>query len=198
MTERVGILAYGSVITDPGKEIAAATVSRQNVKTPFAVEFARSSSKRGGAPTLVPVESGGAPVSAALIEVCVGLVEAKNILYRREIDEVKSGKAYVEPPIDNTERVRLVTLLAFAELDFVIYAKIAANIVPLDAEHLANLAISSVSKAKSGKDGITYLADALQTGIETPLLAEHEAAILRKANARDRMEAHTKVLGASS
>jgi hypothetical protein len=50
----IGIVAFGSLIDNPGREIEAALVGRKlNVRTPFGVEFARSSTKRGGAPTLV-------------------------------------------------------------------------------------------------------------------------------------------------
>ena len=39
----LGILAFGSLIDDPGAEIEAALVGRKmNVPTPFGVEFARS------------------------------------------------------------------------------------------------------------------------------------------------------------
>jgi hypothetical protein len=54
---RIGILAFGSLIGNPGDEIAALEIAaerRHGVLTPFPVEFARSSTKRGGAPTLVP------------------------------------------------------------------------------------------------------------------------------------------------
>jgi len=54
-------LAYGSLIDDPGSEIQP-VIARliEGVETPFKVEFARSSEKRDGAPTLVPVKEGGA------------------------------------------------------------------------------------------------------------------------------------------
>jgi hypothetical protein len=45
----VGILAFGSLIDDPGPEIEAALIDRKlNVRTPFNIEFARASIKRGG------------------------------------------------------------------------------------------------------------------------------------------------------
>jgi len=38
----LGILAFGSLVTSPGPEIASVTVGRiKNVETPFKVEFAR-------------------------------------------------------------------------------------------------------------------------------------------------------------
>ena len=58
----VGILAFGSMAGEPGAELAGAVTRRIAVQTPFAVEFARSSRTRDGAPTLVPVREGGAHV----------------------------------------------------------------------------------------------------------------------------------------
>lgn len=47
----VGILAYGSLIEEPGKEIEPRIIRRINdIETPFPIEFARSSKSRGGAP----------------------------------------------------------------------------------------------------------------------------------------------------
>src|SRR5262249_5382201 len=99
VTERVkrsvAILAYGSVIDNPGSEIQAATVDiRKGITTPFAVEFARTSKERRGAPTLVLVQDHGAPVLASLIVVNVEEAEAADRLYRREINAVGSGKRY--------------------------------------------------------------------------------------------------------
>lgn len=89
MTERVGILAYGSLISDPGREIKAATIRTiADIETPFAVEFARSSYSRGGAPTLVPVSSGGSKVRSKIIVVDALAEDATNMLYRREIHKV--------------------------------------------------------------------------------------------------------------
>ena len=55
----IGILAYGSLIDDPGFEIKGLISKKLNgILTPFKIEFARCSSSRGGAPTLVPVQNG--------------------------------------------------------------------------------------------------------------------------------------------
>ena len=52
----IGILAYGSLIDDPGDEIKPLVKQKiEGVETPFAIEFARSSKSRNGAPTLIPV-----------------------------------------------------------------------------------------------------------------------------------------------
>ena len=85
---RIGILAYGSLIDDPGEELAQRIIHRiEDAKTPFRVEFARSSLSREGAPTLVPVEAGGAQVKATVLVLddAVALEDARDMLYRREV-----------------------------------------------------------------------------------------------------------------
>ncbi len=82
---RVGILAFGSLITCPGSEIGPQIVERIDIKTPFPIEFARYSSKtRGGAPTLAPVRSGGTFVNAKVLVLNDGVSvdEARNRLWR--------------------------------------------------------------------------------------------------------------------
>ena len=65
---RIAILAFGSLIEDPGKELHPHIREHiEGIKTPFSIEFARSSSSRGGGPTLVPVNHGGSPVNAVLL-----------------------------------------------------------------------------------------------------------------------------------
>lgn len=65
-------------INSPGAEIETALVGRiLNVPTPFGVEFGRSSIKRNGAPTLVPVQDGGSPVLAQILLVNISEEEAK-------------------------------------------------------------------------------------------------------------------------
>jgi hypothetical protein len=54
-SESMGVLAFGSLLNDPGCELLGAEVQRISVRTPFPVEFARYSRSRRGAPTLVPV-----------------------------------------------------------------------------------------------------------------------------------------------
>ena len=56
----IGILAFGSLLDEPGAELEAHIARRiEGIETPFAVEFARSSRTRDGAPTLVPVTGAG-------------------------------------------------------------------------------------------------------------------------------------------
>ena len=97
---RYGIFGFGSLISDPGEELTKATGRRQDLETPFAVEYGRSSNTRGGAPTLVPVKTGGAKVKATVfvLKDSISEQEAENILYRRELHKVGSGRAMIHQP----------------------------------------------------------------------------------------------------
>ena len=186
----VGILAYGSLIDEPGDEISAVTVAmKSNVTTPFNVEFARKSRKRENAPTLVPVTGYGAPVRAKVFVVDVAEAEASNRIYRREINAVGSGRRYVPPKTIGPDTVVVARLKDFADVATVLYTEIAANIEKPDADKLASLAIASARAIRDGRDGITYLMRAKANGIETPLSAAYESEILRKLKVRDLDEA---------
>jgi cation transport regulator ChaC len=180
----VGILAYGSLISDPGAEITAATIRIiENVETPFCVEFARSSTSRGGSPTLVPVSRGGSKVSGQIILVNASVDEATDMLYRREIHKVGSGKHYKVPPEDAQDGVQVKIIRdVFPGVNTTLYTDIVANISDLTAERLASLAIESVRKAEAGKDGISYLIAVQGHGIQTALSKAYAEQILRQTN----------------
>ena len=182
-----GILAYGSVIDDPGSEIQEVTIDRIKAVTPFKVEFARSSRYRKGAPTLIPIEDGGSKVNGIVhvLEKSVSESEAADMLWRRETNQVGSGKRY-SPPVNPGPNIVLIEKLNdFARIDVVLYSRIGSNIHPLNAEKLAELAINSAKTpaGDKGKDGISYLISAKKAGIVTPLMPEYEKEILRQTRA---------------
>lgn len=180
MTKSIGILAYGSVIANPGAEIEKATTEKvERVLTPFNVEFARSSEKRGGAPTLVPVENGGAAVNGTIFVVKATEDDAASMLYRREIDDVGGGKRY-KPPAPVTKKTAVIKRLEnVAGVDVVFYTWFMATIEQVTAQNLAALAIGSVAKSEAGRDGISYLIDAKKYAIKTALSDVYEAEIKR-------------------
>ena len=190
----VGILAYGSLIEDPGPEIAAAKARIEpHVQTPFKVEFARTSSTRAGAPTLVPVMTGGGHVPAQIIVLnnTISEDEARDLIWRRETRRIGTGRRYVHPanPGPNTTLVRNAGEMR--GIDSVLYTEIGANISPLTATELARLAVQSVAQAPPGMDGVTYLIDALARGLTTPLSGPYELAIMRMvgvANLKDALQ----------
>jgi hypothetical protein len=192
-----GILAYGSLLTDPGEELAEMTVDRIPVTTPFPVEYARSSRGRAGAPTLVPVPEGcGARVQAQILLLRPDLRDdaAAHKLYRRETNRVgEYGVYYVEKrQLEKNDPVLIKFVKDLGGVPYVFYTWLQPNLdVVLDpdlsveakAAHLAQLAVESVTEKTYAKDrdGIRYLADAIAHGVETPLTAAYRAAILRLA-----------------
>jgi len=194
----IGILAYGSLIADPGTEIDSATVERISVTTPFPVEYARSSSRRDGAPTLVPVpENQGSKVKAAVLILGEDVTEAEacNMLYRREINRVGETDVVYDKARQQRKRdpVLVKTVQDLAGASCVLYTYLKPNLdIVLDehrtdaekAAHLADLAVQSVTGETyaAGRDGIRYLADAIRHGIHTPLTEAYRAAVLRCAD----------------
>ena len=189
MAKKIGILAYGSVIDDPGAEIEAATTEKiEGVLSPFKIEYARSSAKRGGAPTLVPVDNGGAAVRGTIFVVDVTEDDAASMLYRREINKIGTGRRY-KPPQPVTEKTAIIKRLErLAGVDVVFYTWFMATIVPLTAQNLAALAIASVAQSDPGRDGISYLINAKSCGIRTALSDAYEAEI-KRALGVDNLEA---------
>ncbi len=182
---RIGILAYGSLIEEPGKEIDPLICERkEEIETPFSIEFARSSSTRDGAPTVVPVENGGGHVKATILilDAGVNLERAQDLLWRRETRNEFTDKHYTPSSEPNPNRMVVERLDDFAGLDVVLYTKLGANIADPNATQLADLAIKSVNatSGKNGKDGISYLLSVKRQGISTPLIHGYESEILRK------------------
>jgi hypothetical protein len=183
--KKIAILAYGSLIDEPGEELENCIVDRLGpILTPFKVEYARSSRTRGGAPTLVPVDRGGFQVSAVVFVLSDGKSEkeAKDMLWRRETRRAQGS--YSPPARPGPNSVLIKTILNFGGIVLVLYPSIQANITsPLTGRKLACLAIASARNPAvgKGKDGISYLLAAKSAGIWTPLTQEYESAILALA-----------------
>jgi hypothetical protein len=183
MTVNIAILAFGSLIDQPGEEINDVMVGqKQNVLTPFRVEFARSSRARSGAPTLVPVPE-GKPVSASILLLNTTEEDAKDRLWRREINKVGQGGHYVEYRNPGPNTLAIDRFENLEGVQVVLAARFPVNITPLTPERLAELAIESARCERGGRDGITYLIDAKRNGIVTPLSPGYEQAILRRTGA---------------
>lgn len=196
----VGVLAYGSLIENPGVELEPLIVERlTGVETPFRIEFARSSSSRSYAPTVIPVCDGGSYVRATilLLDATVSLERAEDLLWRRETRQKSSEKHYVRPSAPNQNKVVVEVLRNFHGIDFVIYTSLGANISGLSATRLAELAISSAKEkaGREGEDGISYLISLRRQGISTPLAPVYESEILRLTNTRSLEEALGKCRG---
>jgi len=193
----IGILAYGSLISDPGWEIRDQIDHWiPNVKTPFPVEYARRSKSRANAPTLVPVPTGkGDSVQAKIIVMKrdVLLNQVVDMLYRREIHRVgDTEKVYKEPDGDSTNKIRIARIHHLCNRDTVIYTDVAVNIEEILDENLTDLQKANIladaacdslieKTYNTCEDGIHYLDAAIQMGVITRLTEPYKQAILRKA-----------------
>ena len=182
VTVGVGILAYGSIVDEPGSELAAVVTRRIEVETPFAVEFARSSRTRDGAPTLVPVSKGGThvPASVLVLDDSVTVAQARAMLYRRETGRRNDLNA-------GSRATWIAELPAFATTSVCLYTAFQPNIRPLTAENLAQLAVCSAAAAAGAehRDGISYLQQQKHRRLVTPLMPAYEKAVLTRTGARD-------------
>ncbi len=181
---KIGILAYGSLIEDQGIELEPRISGKiEGIETPFNIEFARSSSSRGGAPTVIPVESNGVSVKAVILVLNedVEIEEAKDILWRRETRNEGSGKKYPNPQNPTPKQVVVEAVSDLGEIETVLYTKIGTNIDPLTPQKLAELAIASAKskEGSNGRDGISYLLSLKRQNITTPLMPEYEQHILQ-------------------
>ncbi len=190
----VGILAFGSILDSPGEELRRAEVERiRGVPTPFLVEFARSSRTRDGAPTLVPVEAGGASVRASIIVLHSSIDEdaARDMLYRREANRIGDEVTYRSAG----SPAWIGEVRNFSSLGLCLYSALEPNISPLTVANLATAAIRSAA-APSGRDrrdGISYLKAQLRRRIWTPLMPRYEAEILARTGASDLDDAWARV-----
>ena len=188
--QSVGILAYGSLISDPRCEIENnCKCIVPNVSTPFPVEFARSSGLRGGAPTLVPFTDGDQLVNGQIFVMKLPKKCVVDILFRREIDKV-GNKSYRYPATRGQKKNMINVLKAtdkncyiscwttFPPVDVVLSAQFACNIHQPTGDLLACLAIRSITEAKPNRDGISYLIDSKECGIRTGLSKDYEDKVL--------------------
>ncbi len=114
-------------------------------------------------------------------------------LWRREVNKVGSGGHYVHRAKPGPHTLIIDRHEKLEGLAVVFSARFPATILPLTAEHLAQLAIKSACELGNGRDGITYLINAKRNGITTPLSDAYEREILRRMEARNLTEALGKI-----
>jgi predicted acylesterase/phospholipase RssA len=200
----VGILAFGSLIRDPGDELRPLIVRRIKTTTPFPVEYGRySKGTRGGAPTLVPHPRGsGVAAEILVLKDSVPVEHAVNMLWRRETRTTDPSRGYPAGTEPNSVQVRRLPKLE--DIETVLYTDFpdAGKEASPTADELAEAAIVSAAaevkrrvkdEARTGQDGITYLAQAMATGIRTPLTESYCTAILQRCRAATLAEALEKV-----
>lgn len=183
----LGVLAYGSLLDDPGEELGDLVAGRiEDVKTPFLVEFAHACSCRDHAPTLAPVTWGGASVTGAILTTGPGVSDeaVREALWRRETRSMRRDDSVEPEPMDRVVR-RARPLGERYGLRAVFYAHLEPNIEDRSPDRLAELAIESARSeaGRRGEDGIAYLIGVKSHGISTPLLEPYERAILARTGA---------------
>jgi hypothetical protein len=188
--KKIGILAFGSLIGDPGSELAPKITMRIKCQTPFGVEYGRLSQTRGGAPTIVAHEK-GAPVSAEILVLddAVTEDEARDMLWRRETRRIGSGEKYPKGNSLNSVLAPSITDSPCVETVFYADFNPSGKIPNPTASDLAKSAIESVKKADKGKDGITYLMHAMESGVDTRLTQTYHDSILSQTNSNSLAEA---------
>ena len=186
MKSTIGIIAYGSLIDDPGSEIEPLIINRVKCITPFAVEYGRISSTRDNAPTLIPTDDKGSKVPATILVLNPDITreQAEDMLWRRETRNIKTKKPYPRKEHPGVNKVQIICLNDVERIDRVLYTKIGQNIPLLNGEILAGFAIESIlnQAGERNEDGIRYLLNNINNKIITPLTSEYERKILEFTN----------------
>lgn len=198
---KIGILAFGSLIDNPGEEITELEIGRIDCETPFKIEFARISSYRNNAPTLVPVKENlrGKNTQAKIIVLAdkTSLEDAKSILWRRECNKTDKSLKFEEPNNPTSKNVLIQVLENFYNVEKVLYTNFLPQkqFADLNPEKLADFAIKSILsvEGKEKKDGIRYLISTKENGILTEYSKEYEKQILLKTNSKSLEEAIIKL-----
>lgn len=173
----IAIMAYGSLLHEPGPELAPLIVARRPCRTPFPVEYGRASQRWGGGPVLVPHPRGG-QVDGALLLLADGveLGAAVEILAGRE--GLAGARGVVEVALPGEAA-------SGAEPRLVLAASLPRNLPAPDMrpDRLARRALMSVGEGGEGRNGVAYLRRAMASGVRTPLTDRYAAAVLALSGA---------------
>ena len=175
----VAVMAYGSLLYEPGPELAALIEERIPRRTPFPVEYGRASMKWGDGPVLVPHPDGGRVEGALLV-----LSRAVDLGTAVEALRVREG---------------LVDPSGVVEVDagdgdlMVIAASLPRNLPLPDMEPTALAERAARSVENGARNGVAYLRGALDAGVETPRSRAYARAVMDLAGVED-LEAAEKRL----
>lgn len=195
----IGIMAYGSLISDPGIEIQnRLDRSISDVETPFPVEYARRSGSRNGAPTLVPVPPGRAGFVKGVVLVMKKYSHKdaiQNYLYRRELHAVGNKTKVYDHGIQSRRREAMLieSLPGFQDLELVYNTRFPINFGEIldpnrDIQEKAMLLARAARVSLSSEtylnrlDGIQYLLNNIDNSIITQLVISYMQAILDLAD----------------
>jgi hypothetical protein len=189
-TEQIAILAYGSLLAHPGDWFGKKMDKLVRYQTPFGVEYlGQANDGRGGAPTLVRSDD-HRPIMGGLIVLnpevrSAGLQEVKARLAERERVKPDSKSIKSDLKIDGY---------------IVVYSDFPRKLEP-DVDQLARAARDSVAKCyRDGHafmNGIRYLRENLEWGVETGLSQSYQEALLRLTAASSLEDAEHRLLAAA-
>lgn len=170
---QLAVLAYGSLLAHPGPFFGKHMLKLIRCETPFPVEYAGRSTRRGGAPTLVKWPRGkrvyGGLIVLDLVDQAADLTKARTELAKREGAENGKSKSIKDD----------LEICGYR----VVYSDFPAKKNKLTGQCLAEDALGSVAKCvREGHplcNGIRYLAENIEWGVETTLTKDYRNAILR-------------------
>jgi hypothetical protein len=179
---QIAIVAYGSLIYEPGEALAELVQETEPYRTPFSVEYGRQSKKWGGGPVLT-VDPRGEPVDGQRMILKPGLTlgEVIDVLAAREGIPSAHGIIEIESPGALTELT--CALPRNLEADDMAPAALAAR------------AASSVSNG--ALNGVAYLRGAVGVGVRTARTDEYVAALLETSGGGDLFDAEARLLAFS-
>ena len=177
---RVAVMAYGSLLYDPGPDLGPLVQERIPRRTPFPVEYGRVSAKWGGGPVLVPHPDGGRVEGALLV-----LTPACDLGRAVEALRVREGLAGPEGVVE----------VAAGDADLMVIAASLPRNLPLPDMTPPELARRAADSVVNGSlNGVAYLRGALEAGIETPRSRAYAREILELAGVDDLEEAERRLV----
>lgn len=179
--QNLAIFAYGSLLSDPGKQILPHIIDRIVWQSPWPIEYARRAKLRGDGPTLVIHKNGGSVPGRLLVLDLQpsALDELREWLWEREGRPAR-------------ERLKQMECGGFGR---VLYCDLASTLGDdeINAESLARFGIDSVRRSPE-RNAIRYLAQNIEQGVITPLTYAYRDTILRLTGAMDLTEVEEIVL----
>jgi hypothetical protein len=177
---QLAIMAYGSLISEPGPELRALIAERLPRATPFPVEFGRASHRWGGGPVLVP-HPAGAPVEGRLLVLRRGVSLGRAVEALREREGLPSADGVVAVEVDDDERL-------------VLTASLPRNLPAPDLRPTALARRAAASVRAGPRNGVAYLRRVTACGVSTPRSGEYAKEVLRLAGAETLEDAERRLI----
>jgi hypothetical protein len=175
----LAILAYGSLLDEPGAELAALITGREPCTTPFPVEYGRASERWNGGPVLVPHPAGG-PVEGALLLLAPGVELGWAVEALRAREGIPDARGVVQVAIEGPRTVLVASLPRNLPMP------------DMDPGRLAERAARSVAGGE--RNGVAYLRRAMASGVRTPRTAAYAQAVMALAGAASLEVAERRLL----